>query len=206
MGFRCTIAGDRAGVDGVEKAADTLPLAANGGDAAPFAEGGSGMLLRDGGVSGAPNDNPPGDPGFASSGGPPGDVASFATAATFRGEKGGVRGRASAAGSARGGTAADGAARGGAAVAEAAGGFDSARGSGGGHATADDAGVLPFEYGGLIPGGVEPCAAAFARAGGPCMSSTQFTAAPTGMRPPQTEQRARNETLVIFAGSRRKTE
>jgi hypothetical protein len=38
------------------------------------------------------------------------------------------------------------------------------------------------------------------------MSSPQFTDEPTGMRPPHTEQRARIETLVIFAGSRRKTE
>jgi len=56
IGLRCTTAGEGAGVDGVENAADTFPLAVNaGGDDAFGGEGGSGMLLRDGGVRGAPN-------------------------------------------------------------------------------------------------------------------------------------------------------
>jgi hypothetical protein len=55
MGFRGTDAGADAGVDGVEKAADTLPLALNAGGDAGFGVGGSGILVRDGGVSGAPN-------------------------------------------------------------------------------------------------------------------------------------------------------
>jgi hypothetical protein len=37
-------------------------------------------------------------------------------------------------------------------------------------------------------------------------SSPHVTAAPTGMRPPQIEHLARIDTLVIFAGSSRKTE
>jgi hypothetical protein len=37
-------------------------------------------------------------------------------------------------------------------------------------------------------------------------SSPQLTAAPTGISPPQTEQRARIDTLVIFAGSSRNTD
>ena len=37
-------------------------------------------------------------------------------------------------------------------------------------------------------------------------SSPQLTAAPTGIRPPHIEHRARMETLVIFAGSSRKTD
>jgi len=38
------------------------------------------------------------------------------------------------------------------------------------------------------------------------MSSPHWTAAPTGMSPPQTEHRARIDTLVIFAGSSLNTE
>jgi hypothetical protein len=57
---------------------------------------------------------------------------------------------------------------------------------------------------GGTPAGVDPLVAA--RAGEIAGRSPQLTAATTGMRPPQTEQRARIEMLVIFAGSRRKTE
>lgn len=55
IGFRWTDADADAGVDGVEKAADTLPLAVNVGGVAGLGCGGSGMLVREGGVSGAPN-------------------------------------------------------------------------------------------------------------------------------------------------------
>lgn len=44
-----------------------------------------------------------------------------------------------------------------------------------------------------------------ARGPGALKSSAQRTLSPTGMMPPQVEQRARRATLVIFAGSRRKT-
>ena len=55
IGFRGTDKGADAGVDGVEKAADTLPLALNAGGGAGFAGGAAGMPGCDGGVSGAPN-------------------------------------------------------------------------------------------------------------------------------------------------------
>jgi hypothetical protein len=85
------------------------------------------------------------------------------------------------------------------------------RGIGGGHGIDDpDAAAAVAGVGGLLstgftPAGVDPIAAATggAMAGKP---SPQLTAAPTGIRPPQTEQRARIEMLVIFAGSRRKIE
>jgi hypothetical protein len=55
IGLRCTTAGGGVGVDGVENAADTLPLAVNAGDGvAGFGGAGSGIAPRDGGVSGAP--------------------------------------------------------------------------------------------------------------------------------------------------------
>lgn len=86
IGFRCTTAGAGAGVDGVENAADTLPVAAKagGGKAVFGAGGGSGIVVRDGGVSGAPNDAPNPDGGFASGGSagarpPEGAVRSGAT-------------------------------------------------------------------------------------------------------------------------------
>jgi hypothetical protein len=68
IGFLCTTAGARAGVDGVDNAADTLALEVNaGGVVVPFGgAGGSGIVGRDGGVSGAPNDAAIGDDGFVS--------------------------------------------------------------------------------------------------------------------------------------------
>lgn len=96
-----------------------------------------------------------------------------------------------------------------AAPATRGGGADWARGTVGGHAVEapDDAGVFALDTRGFTPAGVEPGARA------PDVddcetwsSSPQFTAAPTGMSPPQTEQRARIDTLVILAGSSRKTE
>jgi hypothetical protein len=71
----------------------------------------------------------------------------------------------------------------------------------------DDAGVFVRERMGFTPFGVVPGAGApEVDDGATCRSSPQFTAAPTGMSPPQTEQRARIDTLVILAGSSRKTE
>ena len=57
MGLRWMAAGGGAGVDGVEKAADTLALDVNGDGVAGRGgggSGGSGIDTRDGGVSGAP--------------------------------------------------------------------------------------------------------------------------------------------------------
>src|SRR5688572_23003067 len=108
IGFRCTIAGAGAGVDGVENAADTFPLGVNtGAAAAGFSAGGavSGIVVRDGGVSGAPNDALS-EAGRRSSGRADGervtgalfsaagvcvDGESFATAGVNFGENGGVR-------------------------------------------------------------------------------------------------------------------
>ena len=60
---------------------------------------------------------------------------------------------------------------------------------------------------GFTPAGVDPMGAAGWRApGAGDMSSPHCTAAPTGIRPPQTEQRARIDTLVILAGSSLKTD
>jgi hypothetical protein len=67
IGFRWTIDGGAAGVDGVENAAETFALLvkAAGAEDAFDGDGGSGfgalgaasgIALRDGGVSGAPND------------------------------------------------------------------------------------------------------------------------------------------------------
>lgn len=53
IGFRGTDAGGDAGVEGVEKAAETSLLVLNVTGDGDF--GGSGMLVREGGVRGAPN-------------------------------------------------------------------------------------------------------------------------------------------------------
>ncbi len=86
---------------------------------------------------------------------------------------------------------------------------NSVLGNGGGQdeAAVDATGVFAFDNIGFTPDGVDPrmCVtdgAAF----GAGRSSPQFTDAPTGMRPPHTEQRARIDTLVILAGSSRKTD
>ena len=66
-------------------------------------------------------------------------------------------------------------------------------------------GVFVLDNIGRTPAGVAP--RAIARGGGDAgRSSPQLTAAPTGINPPHTEQRARIDTLVILAGSSRKTE
>jgi hypothetical protein len=74
-------------------------------------------------------------------------------------------------------------------------------------AAEDAVGVFALDSIGFTPTGVEPSA------GAPVVddcetwsSSPQFTAAPTGMSPPHTEQRARIDTLVILAGSSRNTD
>ena len=220
IGFRCTTAGAGAGVDGVEKAADTFPLGAKPGAPAGFG-GGCGMLVRDGGVSGAPN-VPVGATGFESTCPAP-EVAgfgfstvagaaeeSFTTEGVNFGENGGVRWRTGAGdwlgGGVGAGRGATGAGRCAAAGVGAGGG--AARGIGGGQAFAgtEAAGVLPRDRIGFPPPGVGPAAAAVVAPAESCRSSPQVTAAPTGMSPPHTEHRARMETLVIFAGSRRKTE
>jgi hypothetical protein len=116
------------------------------------------------------------------------------------GEKGGVRWRGGD-GWLGGGAGTAAAGRG------AGGGAGSGRGTGGGHVVVavEDAGVRRDRIG-LTPAGVPRSAAAGTGAAEPWRSSPQLTAAPTGMRPPHTEQRALIETLVIFAGSSRKTE
>jgi len=99
IGLRCTTAGGGVGVDGVEKAAATLPPAAKaGGVGEPFAggDGGSGIAVRIGGVSGAPNDADLVTAGFDSALG--GGPCSRGTDGTLRGENGGVRGRGGGAG------------------------------------------------------------------------------------------------------------
>lgn len=214
IGLRGTTAGDGAGVEGVENAADTLLLALN--DVAATGDLGagtdSGTEVRDGGVSGAPKAAPM--PGarrvFASSDPPPvgGAAVSRATPVVNFGEKGGVRCRGcerlwlGGDGAAVGGGGAAGCGAAGATVREAA------CGNGGGHAAAAFAGVRPRVSIGFPPAGVLASAGASVRgtAGIEGRSSPQLTAAPTGMSPPQTEQRARMDTLVIFAGSSRNTE
>ena len=124
-----------------------------------------------------------------------------------------MRTRGGAAGSAERGGGAGSVARGVGAAATgvgAGGGADGARlsalGIGGGHAGLDvAAGVLVFERSGFTPDGV---AARLGTRGAIVgwRSSPQLTAAPTAMSPPHTEQRARIETLVILAGSSRKTD
>lgn len=75
-----------------------------------------------------------------------------------------------------------------------------ARGTGGGQAGgAACAGVRACAGMGFAPGALPT--PAFAGS-----SSPQLTAAPTGIKPPQIEHRARIERLVIFAGSSRKTD
>lgn len=161
-------------------------------------DGGSGITLRDGGVSGAPND------GACEA------AASLGIAAVFLGENGGVRGREGGGGAGAGAAGVGDALRGidgvaGADVCARCEG-NSVLGTGGGHedAVPDAAGVFALDIMGLMPAGVVP------RTGTPGgdagRSSPQFTDAPTGMRPPQTEQRARIVTLVILAGSSRKTD
>lgn len=178
----------------------------------------SGIALRDGGVSGAPNDNDFGGVGAASAlGGAASGAGAFGVTGTCLGENGGVRTRGGGAGSAARGGGAGSAARGGGAEEEGAGaggGADGARvstlGTGGGQAAvvavaAVAAGVFVFEKIGFTPAGV---AARLGTRGAMVgwRSSPQFTAAPTGISPPQTEQRARIDTLVILAGSSRKTD
>jgi hypothetical protein len=56
IGFRWTVAGGGAGVDGVENAADTLPLVVSGDTGVALGgSDGSGIDVREGGVRGAPN-------------------------------------------------------------------------------------------------------------------------------------------------------
>ena len=163
-------------------------------------DGGSGITLRDGGVSGAPNDGACEGAAGASSRG---------IAAEFRGENGGVRGRTGGGGGGAGaaGAGAGAALRGiggvtGDAVCARCDG-NSVLGTGGGHDAVPDAtGVFVLDIMGFTPAGVAPRTGV----GTPGRSSPQFTDAPTGMRPPQTEQRARIVTLVILAGSSRKTD
>ena len=86
-------------------------------------------------------------------------------------------------------------------------GFSAGRdsvGSGGGHVAAE--GVFGLARTGLTPPGVGGGAGTVVDAVAMCRSSPQLTAAPTAMSPPHTEQRARIATLVIFAGSSRKTD
>lgn len=130
------------------------------------------------------------------------------------GENGGVRGRGGATDGGVGGAGA--ASRGEGAVGVAAAGEAGARcgvnsvlGTGGGHGETDvDAtGVLVLDNIGFTPLGVVPRAGAASGALPDAgRSSPQFTDAPTGMRPPHTEHRARIDTLVILAGSSRKTD
>lgn len=88
-----------------------------------------------------------------------------------------------------------------------AGEFASARGIGGGQLGPGGAGVRCREKTGFTPAGVPAIAGAAVRGAGTAgRSSPQLTAAPTGMSPPQTEQRALIDTLVILAGSSRNTE
>jgi hypothetical protein len=184
--------------------------------------GGCAILVRDGGVSGAPNVAPVAATGFESNGPAPGFGAfgfstvagtgedSFTTDGVNFGENGGVRCRTGAddwlGGGVGAGRGATGAGRCG--VAGAGEGGGAARGIGGGHAFAgiEAAGVLPRDMIGFTPLGVGPGPPAVVVPAETCRSSPQVTAAPTGMSPPHTEHRARMETLVIFAGSRRKTE
>src|SRR6186713_1863715 len=76
IGLRCTTAGAGAGVDGVENAADTFPVGVNPGAPAGFA-GGCGIVVRDGGVSGAPNIAPVAAAGRASGAAAPEPVEDF---------------------------------------------------------------------------------------------------------------------------------
>ena len=77
------------------------------------------------------------------------------------------------------------------------------RGTGGGHDDAPECtGVFARDEIGLTLGELTDAAGA----GTVGSSSPQLTAAPTGISPPQIEQRARIDTLVIFAGSSRKTD
>lgn len=219
IGLRCTTAGAGAGVDGVEKAADTFPLGVNPGAPAGFG-GGWGILVRDGGVRGAPKVAPAGAAAPDSNGPVPevtgfglstaagvGEV-SFTTDGVNFGENGGVRWGAGGdwlGGADGAGSGAAGAGRGGAP--DGGTGAGAARGIGGGQAFAgtEAAGVLARDMIGFTPLGGAPSADAVAPAE-TRRSSPQVTAAPTGMSPPHTEHRARIDTLVIFAGSRRKTD
>jgi hypothetical protein len=196
----------------VENAADTLPPTLNGDGDDGLGGSGSGIDVR-GGVNGAPNmaSNVDGTAGSGrrgvggicsvfSSGGVAGSL--LITGVNF-GEKGGVRCRAGvgcwlgidegwSVGLADGG------------VAGARGAGDSARGIGGGHTGGGVwTGVRTRGALGLPPDPLPTPALACAGTG---RSSPQVTAAPTGIRPPQIEHRARMETLVIFAGSSLKTD
>jgi hypothetical protein len=70
----------------------------------------------------------------------------------------------------------------------------------------DAAGVRPRVITGFTPDGVAPTEAAAVAGAVTGTSSPQLTAAPTGIKPPHTEHRARMARLVILAGSSRKTE
>jgi len=181
------------------------------------------MVVRDGGVRGAPKVAPVGAAGLKSDGPAPvfagfgfsvaagAGEDSFVTDGVNFGENGGVRWRTGAGnwlGSADGaGFGGTGAGRGGAAAGAGV-GVGAARGIGGGQAFAgaETAGVFARVMIGFTPLGVAPRPACAGAPAETWRSSPQLTAAPTGMRPPHTEHRARMATLVIFAGSRRKTE
>ena len=81
---------------------------------------------------------------------------------------------------------------------------DGDRGTGGGQVAPECMGLFGREVIDFTSAEL-PAVTLVAGAGTVGNSSPQLTAAPTGMRPPQTEQRARMDTLVIFAGSSRKT-
>jgi hypothetical protein len=136
-------------------------------------------------------------------------TGSFGIAGEILGEKGGVRGRgAGAAGTGVSDRCCGAAAWGAGGRGDGVAARGSARGTGGGHAACDGvaaAGAGVLDRIGFTPRGV-PLAAPLPAGATAGRSSPQLTAAPTGMRPPHTEQRARIEMLVIFAGSRRKTE
>ena len=155
----------------MEKAADTLPLGVNPEAPTGFG-GGGGMVVRDGGVSGAPNVAPAGAAGLESDGPAPAFAgfgfsvaagvgeASFITDGVNFGENGGVRCRTGAVdwlGGADGaGFAGTGAGRCGAAGAGA--GAGAARGIGGGQAFAgaEATGVFARVMIGFTPLGVAP--------------------------------------------------
>jgi hypothetical protein len=66
--------------------------------------------------------------------------------------------------------------------------------------------LSPATTGIATPGDSAPDAGLVCGRRGSARSSPQRTLSPTAMIPPQTEQRARRLTLVILAGSSRKTE
>lgn len=218
IGLRWTAAGAGAGVDGVENAADRLPVVVNDdgvagrGAGGGGSGGGSGIDVRDGGVSGAPNIAPSAGvapsavrgtcPGVFANGlsSGSGDCSRW-TVGVNLGENGGVRCLTGDGDDAAAGWLGSSGFGGGPAGGDA-GWF---RGTGGGHEVAPTCiGVFGRDV--MDFTSVElPAATLAAGAGTVGNSSPQLTAAPTGMSPPQTEHRARMDTLVIFAGSSRKT-